>query len=107
MSEKIYPFNYPYVYSDELLKKFKRTIGDFNFSDNQLDDYYRGFLDDANADLITDDISAERLNSDLGQSLICLYAEALMNKTDIANNSTIMLLKNKLSILTKGDRVDV
>ena len=30
-----------------------------------------------------------------------------MNKTDIATNPTITLLRNKLSDMTKGDRVDV
>ena len=54
-----------------------------------------------------DDISEERHNSELGQFLVCLTAEALMNKTDVANNSTITLLKNKLSLLTKGEAVNV
>lgn len=105
--EKIYPVSYEYVYSDVLLRKFKLSVGDLNFEENPLDEYYKNFLVQATADLIEDDISAERLEGELGQSLICLYAEALMNKTDIANNSTITLLKNKLAINTKGDAVDV
>lgn len=105
--EKIYPVSYAYVYSDVLLNKYKLSIGDFNKENNPLDEYYKTWISRAFADLIEDDISAERLNSELGHSLICLYAEALMNKTDIANNSTITLLKNKLSILTKGDAVNV
>lgn len=91
----------------ELLNMFKRTIGDFNIVENPLDDYYKGFLTMAYYDLLSDDISVAWLNSELGQFTTCLIAEALMNKTDIANNSTITLLKNKLSILTKGDAVDV
>ena len=105
--EKIYPVSYEYVYSDVLLRKFKLSIGDLNFEENPLDEYYKNFLVQATADLIEDDISVKRLEGDLGHSLICLYAEALMNKTDIANNSTITLLKNKLAIKTKGDAVDV
>ena len=93
--------------SDNLLKLYKQSIGDFNFENNHLDDYYSVFLTLAYADLSTDDISIANLETELGQSLICLYAEALMNKTDIANNSTITLLKNKLSLMTKGDAVDV
>lgn len=93
--------------SDNLLKLYKQSIGDFNFENNPLDDYYSIFLTLAYADLSTDDISIANLETELGQSLICLYAEALMNKTDIANNSTITLLKNKLSLMTKGDAVDV
>ena len=103
--QKIYPISYAYVYSDALLNKFKVTIGDFQKENNPLDEYYKTFLNRAYADLITDDISEENLNGELGDSLLCLYAEALMNKTDIANNPTINLLKNKLAILTKGDRV--
>ena len=93
--------------SADLLKLYKQSIGDFNEIGNSLDEYYKGWLISAYADLMEDDISEERLNSELGQFLVCLTAEALMNKTDVANNSTITLLKNKLSILTKGDAVNV
>lgn len=93
--------------SADLLKLYKQSIGDFNEIGNTLDGYYKGWLISAYADLMEDDISEERLNSELGQFLVCLTAEALMNKTDVANNSTITLLKNKLSLLTKGDAVNV
>lgn len=96
-----------FVITDKLLKLYKQSIGDFNTEENPLDDYYKTFLKMAYSDLVTDDISDENLNSDLGQSLICLYAEELMNKKDIANNSTITLLRNKLSIMTKGDATNV
>ena len=95
------------IVSDDLLKLYKQSIGDLNTNGNPLDNYYKGFLIAALSDLESDDISDEQLNSELGKFTTCLLAEALMNKTDIANNSTITLLKNKLSILTKGDRVDV
>lgn len=86
-----------------LLNLFKMSIGDFNGSD--LDNYYKTFLMMAKSDLITDDISSFALDTNLGRSLVVLYAEALMNKTDIATNPTISLLRNKLSLMTKGDRV--
>lgn len=94
------------VVSDNLLKLYKRSIGDLNTDGNPLDYYYMDFLTAALFDLESDDITEERINSELGQFTTCLIAEALMNKTDIANNSTITLLKNKLSILTKGDRTE-
>lgn len=87
------------------LKQFKLTIGDFNGC--ELDSYYNNFLDMAVAALSRDDISEDVLNGELGQALICLYAEALKNKTDIATNTTITLLRDKLSTMTKGDKLDV
>lgn len=88
-----------------LLKQFKLSIGDF--SGNELDSYYSQHLLMAMADLLSDDISKPQLDSELGRALTILYAEALMNKTDIATNPTISLLRNKLSLMTKGDRADV
>ena len=92
--------------SPELLKQFKKSIGDYN-DDVIMEDYYNNYLLMAKSDLITDDISIEVLDSELGRALTILYAEALMNKTDIATNPTISLLRNKLSLITKGDRADV
>ena len=91
------------IVSDDLLKLYKQSIGDFNVNGNPLDDYYEGFLISAISVLETEDISKERIDSELGKFTTCLIAEGLMNKTDIANNSTITLLKHKLSITTKGD----
>lgn len=87
---------------DSLLKQYKLSIGDFN--GNDLDEYYKNLLLMAISDLESDDISLLQLDSELGRALTILYAEALMNKTDIATNPTISLLRNKLSIMTKGDR---
>lgn len=92
--------------SDELLKQYKTSIGDLNSSDTEQDNYYKNFLLMAMSDLITDDIDDKVLNSELGKALTILYAKALMNDTDIATNPTISLLRNKLSLMTKGDRVD-
>lgn len=91
--------------SEELLEKYKKSIGDLN-SDFTQDDYYTNFLEQAIADLITDDISEEQLNSELGKAVTILYAKALMNETDIATNQTISLLRNKLSLLSKGDKYE-
>lgn len=91
--------------SDNLLEKFKKSIGDFGSA--MPDDYYMNFLTMAKADLLTDDIDEAQLNSELGVALTVIYAEQLMNKADIATNPTIALLRNKLSILSKGARVDV
>lgn len=92
--------------SDDLLKLFKTSIGDFN-QINIMDEYYKTFLTMAINDLASDDISDIQLMTTLGQTTICLYAEALMNRTDIATNPTITLLRNKLSDMTKGDRFNV
>lgn len=87
----------------QLLAKFKLSIGDMDTEINPEDDYYKQFILMAYADLVTDDISEENLASELGQSLIVLYAEQRMNGVDIANDKTIELLRNKLSIMTKGE----
>lgn len=89
----------------QLLAKFKLSIGDMNPEINPEDDYYKQFILMAYADLVTDDISEENLASELGQSLIVLYAEQRMNGVDIASDKTVELLRNKLSIMTKGDVV--
>ena len=91
---------------ETLLSKFKKSIGGFT-SDATMDAYYQQFLDLARADLLSDDISDTVLNGDIGVSCVILYAEALMNKADIATNPTISLLRNKLANMTKGERVIV
>ena len=85
----------------DLLELYKTSIGDLESDD--LDNYYKTFLEMAIADLMTDDISFDALHSSLGKSLIVLYAECLMNKTDIATNPTISLLRNKLALIKKGE----
>lgn len=89
----------------QLLAKFKQSIGDMDIESTVEDNYYKQFILMAYADLSTDDISEENLASELGQSLIVLYAEQRMNGVDIASDKTIELLRNKLSIMTKGDTV--
>ena len=92
------------VVDDYLLSDYKKSIGDFSDKGSSLDKYYEGFLLTAMYDLATDDISAKILDGELGRALTIIYAEALMNKTDIATNPTISLLRNKLSIMSKGER---
>lgn len=89
------------VADDKLLSQFKLSIGDFN--GDELDIYYKNQLNMAIADLITDDINEKQLNSELGRALTILYAEALMNKTDIATNPTISLLRNKVAMMVLED----
>ena len=88
---------------DELLAKFKLSIGDLT-PGNALNEYYSNFLCMAKWQLLSNDISEEALSSQMGQSAVILYAEALMNKRDIANDATLTLLRNMLSTETKGAR---
>lgn len=90
----------------ELLAMLKKSIGDLSDS-TELDEYYNNILAMATADLSTDDISDTVLASDMGQVTTVLYAQLLINNQDIATNSTLTLLKNKLSAMTKGERYDV
>ena len=87
----------------KLLARFKRSIGDMDNGNKPEDEYYKPFIEMAYADLSSDDISEAQLESELGQSLIVWYAEQRMNGADIANDKTIELLRNKLSLMTKGE----
>ena len=87
----------------KLLARFKRSIGDMDNGNKPEDEYYKPFIEMAYADLSSDDISEAQLESKLGQSLIVWYAEQRMNGVDIANDKTIELLRNKLSLMTKGE----
>ena len=87
----------------KLIARFKRSIGDMDNGNKPEDEYYKPFIEMAYADLSSDDISEAQLESELGQSLIVLYAEQRMNGVDIANDKTIELLRNKLSLMTKGE----
>lgn len=87
----------------KLLAKFKQSIGDMDVESTAEDGYYKQFIEMAYADLSSDDISQTQLESELGQSLIILYAEQRMNGVDIASDKTIELLRNKLSLMTKGE----
>ena len=87
----------------QLLAKFKQSIGDMDVESTAEDGYYKQFIEMAYADLSSDDISQTQLESELGQSLIVLYAEQRMNGVDIASDKTIELLRNKLSLMTKGE----
>jgi len=86
-----------------LLPQFKLTIGDLTPS-SDLDEYYLNFLAMAAASLRQNDISDEVLSTDLGCSAVVLHAKALMDKTDVATDPTLILLRNTLSVQTKGNR---
>ena len=86
-----------------LLPKFKLTIGDFTPS-SDLDEYYINFLKMAAASLLENDISENVLKTELGDSTVVLHAKALMDGKDIASDPTLKLLRNTLSVKTKGER---
>lgn len=87
----------------ELLNMLKNTIGDLSTS-NDLDGYYQQMIDQAIADLATDDISNSILATEIGKVTIVLYAKLLINNEDISTNSTLNNLRNKLSSKTKAER---
>lgn len=87
----------------ELLNMLKNTIGDLSTS-NDLDGYYQAMLDQAIADLATDDISTTILATEIGKVATVLYSKLLINNEDISTNSTLNNLRNKLSSMTKAER---
>ncbi len=87
----------------ELLAMFKKSIGDLS-DDNSLNDYYENFLIMAQSQLKAEDISDEVLATDLGSFAIVLCAKLLMNDESVADNSTLILLRNLLTAQTKGER---
>lgn len=87
----------------ELLAMFKKSIGDFS-PGTELDDYYTNFLIMAQSQLEAEDISVSSLESNLGKFAIVLTAQQIMNDKSIADNNTIILLKNLLVAQTKGER---
>ena len=86
----------------KLLKQFKLTIGDLT-PGTSMDEYYTNFIDMAYQQLSANDISDKALASELGCSAIVLYAKSLMNGEDVASNPTLILLRNTLSVSSKGD----
>lgn len=87
----------------ELLAMFKKSIGDLS-EDIELNDYYSNFLIMAQAQLKAEDISDEVLATDLGNFATVLCAKLLMNDESVADNSTLILLRNLLTAQTKGER---
>ena len=89
----------------ELLAMFKKSIGDLS-QDTSLDSYYTNYLTMAEAQLQAEDISQSVLNTELGRFATVLSAQLLMNDKSIADNSTLILLRNLLTAQTKGERID-
>lgn len=87
----------------ELLAMFKKSIGDLSDS-TELDDYYSNFLTMAQSQLKAEDISDTVLATDLGNFATVLCAKLLMNDESVADNSTLILLRNLLTAQTKGER---
>lgn len=87
-----------------LLDKFKISIGDITPGNNGLDGFYEEQLTQAAAILRSNDISESVLSSELGKAAIVMYAKTLMDGKDVAMDSTCVLLRNTLSVQTKGER---
>lgn len=87
-----------------LLDKFKISIGDITPGNNGLDSFYEEQLTQAAAILRSNDISESVLSSELGKAAIVMYAKTLMDGKDVATDSTCVLLRNTLSVQTKGER---
>lgn len=92
--------------SEEMLKKLKLSIGIIRSKDTSLDEFYKQKIEEAEADYLSEDIDEKVLISEFGQNAVVFYAKLLIENADITTNPTIIFLKNKLSILTKGERVE-
>lgn len=87
----------------ELLDRLKLSIGDYN---DTLYDIYQEYIDQAEADYLSEDISETVLASDIGQTAIIAYAICLIREQDIASNSTLIYFRNKMAGMSKGERVE-
>lgn len=88
---------------EKLLESLKKSLGVL-IDDNSSDAFYEKKLEIAQYDLESEDVSKTVLDTDIGRATQILYAQALIEKKDIATHSTIIFLKNKLSAMTKGER---
>lgn len=88
---------------EDLVKMLKKSIGVMDDCAAQ-DDFYELQLTIAKADLMSDDITESVIATDMGKTTLVIYAQKLIEGVDIATNSTILFLRNKLSNLTKGVR---
>ncbi|MGN1200861.1 MAG: hypothetical protein ACI4R8_01165 [Candidatus Caccovivens sp.] len=86
-----------------LIKPLKKSLG-ILVDDTSNDAFYEANLEIALSDLMSDDIGKDVLETPIGRNTLILYAQALIEKKDIATHPTINLLKNKLSAMTKGER---
>lgn len=91
--------------TQELLTMFKRTIGDLSDS-TELNEYYTNFLVMAKSQLAAEDISDSQLSCELGQFATVLTAQLIMDNKSVADNSTLILLRNLLAARTKGERAE-
>ena len=91
---------------DELLAMLKEALFIVDMDETSVDRIYTKALKTAKEDLLSEDISEDRLNSSYGKEVQVFYASLIIDKQDIATNPTLNLMKNKLSIMTKGDRYE-
>ena len=90
---------------DELLAMLKVSVGDLS-DDRSLDDYYKNFINQARAFLLSEDIDEDVIDTDNGKFATVLCAQILMRGESLADNSTLTLLRNTLSAKTKAKRYE-
>lgn len=88
----------------DLLKKFKLNRKELNVTNSKLDEYYQYLLDSAKAELKAEDITDGVLKTEYGQSCIIYCANLMIEGLDRATNPTMILMKNTLSSMTKGEK---
>ena len=76
---------------DELLAMLKVSVGDLS-NDRSLDDYYKNFINQARAFLLSEDIDEDVLDADNSKFATVLCAQILMRGESLADNSTLSLL---------------
>lgn len=87
------------------LEMLKLSIGDVTPNATELNDYYNNFILQANALLLSNDISQTVLATDLGKSAVVLIAIDLINGKDVSSNKTVNFMINTLTINTKAERL--
>ena len=87
----------------KVLERLKYRYGDLNKNSELDGTFYDEAIFEAVADMKTEDICKEALESDYGQTAITFAASLIINQMDLATNPTLNLMKNKLSAMTKGE----
>lgn len=88
----------------DLLKKFKLNRKELSVNNKPIEEYYQSLLNSAKVELKAEDISEEVLKTEYGQNCIIHCANLMIDGIDRATNPTMILMKNTLSSMTKGER---
>jgi len=62
------------------------------------------YINQAEADLKSDDISDDRILTDLGQTCIAMIAKDLINEKDPYDNKAVLSMRVRLGDQTDGDK---